>query len=128
MKLLLDTHAFLWFVLADAKLSPTALALIQDPQNDLLISPASVWEIAIKVSLGKYSMPVPFADFFENQLSLNSIELLPITIRHAQTVSQQPFHHWDPFDRLLVGQALADQLPIVSADAALDAYGIQRKW
>ena len=106
MRFLLDTHAFLWFVLNDPRLSQEALKLISDPKNDLLISPASYWEIAIKVSLGKYEIPGSFQAWMEDQISINNFEILPIRIVHTAKVATLSFHHRDPFDRLLVAQAL----------------------
>jgi PIN domain nuclease of toxin-antitoxin system len=128
MRLLLDTHAFLWFILNDPKLSPSASALIADPNNRITVSPASYWEIAIKIGLGKYTLGVPFETFMEQQITVNQFEVLHITVRHAAGVSALPPHHRDPFDRLLVAQALAEQIPIVSADAVLDAYSVTRLW
>lgn len=87
MRFLLDTHAFLWFVLNDPRLSQEALKLISDPKNDLLISPASYWEIAIKVSLGKYEIPGSFQSWMEHQILTNNFEILPIRIAHTAKVS-----------------------------------------
>jgi len=128
MRLLLDTHAFLWFVLNDAKLSSTARGVISDPLNAVAISPASYWELAIKVSLGKYQLSAPFQLFMEQQIAVNRFEILHILVSHAAALTTLPLHHRDPFDRLLVAQAIAEQIPLVSGDAALDAYGIQRLW
>jgi PIN domain nuclease of toxin-antitoxin system len=128
MKLLLDTHAFLWFVLNDARLSPTARALLVDPNNELLLSPASYWEIAIKVSTGKYQVPGAFADFMHAQINQNQLTILPITVPHVAVVAALPFHHRDPFDRLLIGQAQVENVPVVSSDSAFDAYGVIRQW
>jgi PIN domain nuclease of toxin-antitoxin system len=128
MTYLLDTHSFLWFVLENPRLSPTALGYIAAGENALLLSPASYWEIAIKVSLGKYSLPGPLQEFFEEQLTLNEIEILPISIAHAARLSTLPFHHRDPFDRMLVVQSLVESIPLISSDSILDAYAIERLW
>jgi PIN domain nuclease of toxin-antitoxin system len=128
VKLLLDTHAFLWFVTSDPQLSETALDLIAEPTNEILISPASYWEIAIKVSLGKYPLSVPFEKFFQEGIDGSDMAILPIEVRHAAVLASLPMHHKDPFDRMVVSQGIAEQIPIVSADAALDAYGVQRLW
>ena len=128
MRFLLDTHAFLWFVLNDSRLSQEALKLISDPKNDLLISPASYWEIAIKVSLGKYEIPGSFQSWMEDQISINNFEILPISITHTAKVATLTFHHRDPFDRLLVAQALSEQIPIISVDRKLDLYSVERRW
>ena len=128
MRLLLDTHAFLWFVLNDPSLSATARALVSDPQNDVLISPATCWEIAIKVSIGKYQLAGPFADFMDDQIALNDLTMLPITVRHTAVVASLPFHHKDPFDRLLIAQAIVENVPLLSVDAVFDSYPVTRLW
>jgi PIN domain nuclease of toxin-antitoxin system len=128
MKVLLDTHAFLWFVLADPRLGPTASAMIADIANEVFVSPASYWEIAIKVSLGKYALTVPFEQFWRKGINANGLQVLPIEVPHAGAVSSLPFHHRDPFDRMLVAQALVEGIPLLSDDATLDAYGIRRIW
>lgn len=126
--LLLDTQAFLWFLLDDPQLSATARALIVDPNNDVEISPASYWEIAIKISLGKYSLPEPYEVFMEREMVANQFRTLHIEPRHTAVLTTLPFHHRDPFDRLLVAQAIAEQIPIVSGDPTFDTYGVQRLW
>jgi PIN domain nuclease of toxin-antitoxin system len=128
MKLLIDTHTFLWFVTNDPLLSAMALALMTDPTNDIVISPASFWEVAIKVSIGKYPMTVPFDRFFTEGIEGNDFSILPIEIRYATVLSTLPMHHKDPFDRMIIAQAIVEQIPIVSIDVALDAYGIARIW
>jgi PIN domain nuclease of toxin-antitoxin system len=126
--LLLDTHALLWFLLDDPRLSPLAAEVIGDERNGVLVSPASLWEIAIKISQGKYELPVPFEDFFEEQLASNRLCLLAITPRHAAVVARLPFHHRDPFDRLITAQALVENIPLVSGDAVLEKYAVRRLW
>src|SRR5438093_12207474 len=128
MKHLLDTHTLLWYTLADRRLSGTAKTLILDPANEILISPASYWEIAIKVSIGKLTLHQPYEDFIDACLNKYGFTILPIDPRHTARVIGLPFHHKDPFDRLLVAQALVESIPIISNDAALDAYGITRLW
>lgn len=128
MRLLLDTHAFLWFILDDPKLSTTARALIADGENVVEISPASYWEIAIKISLGKYALPEPYADFMERELATNDFGILPISPGHTAMLIDLPFHHRDPFDRLLVAQAICEGIPLVSVDPKLDAYAVTRLW
>ncbi|MBU7585308.1 MAG: type II toxin-antitoxin system VapC family toxin [Nostoc sp. TH1S01] len=128
MKLLLDTQAFLWFVLNDRALSQVACDLIVDPLNDILLSPASYWEIAIKVSIGKYQIPESFATWIERQIQVNELEILPIKVFHTAAIVNLPFHHKDPFDRLLIAQALTETIPIISADAVLDNYAVTRYW
>jgi PIN domain nuclease of toxin-antitoxin system len=128
MRLLLDTHAFLWFVTDDPLLSAAAHAHVADPMNEILISPASYWEVAIKVSIGKYPMNVPLDRFFTEGIDGNDFSILPVEIRHATVLSALPMHHKDPFDRMIIAQAMVERIPIVSIDAALDAYGIIRIW
>lgn len=128
MRLLLDTHAFLWFILDDPKLSAQAKELIASADSAVEISPASYWEIAIKISLGKYRLPEPYGPFMERELAHNGFAVLPIKPSHTALLTDLPFHHRDPFDRLLVAQAMAEQVPLVSADPALDAYPVNRLW
>jgi PIN domain nuclease of toxin-antitoxin system len=128
MRLLLDTHTFLWFILDDPQLSATSKSLIEDPANEIEVSPASYWEIAIKIKLGKYALPQPYQQFIETQLVANDCQILPIEPRHTALLTTMQLHHKDPFDRLLVAQALTENIPIVSADVQLDSYGITRLW
>jgi PIN domain nuclease of toxin-antitoxin system len=128
MRLLLDTHAWLWFVLGDQRLSTKARSFIEEAGNDKLISPASYWETAIKVSIGKYALPQPYDLFVQHAIAGQGFSLLPILPIHTSALVSLPFHHRDPFDRLLVAQSLAEGLPLISADAVLDAYSVQRIW
>jgi PIN domain nuclease of toxin-antitoxin system len=128
MKALLDTHVFLWFVAGDDKLNAQARSLIEDPDNSLLLSIASLWEMAIKISLGKLDVAGPFGEFITTQTQTNGIALLPIEVDHLAKLLDLPYHHRDPFDRLLVAQCLASDMTIVSADSTLDAYGVRRVW
>lgn len=128
MRLLLDTQAMVWTLLDDPRLTNTARAAIADPENEILVSPASLWEIAIKISLGKYSLNEDFTTFMETRLPQNGFVQLPIHVKHLAVVATLPFHHRDPFDRLIVAQAMAEQVAVVSSDAALDAYPITRLW
>ena len=128
MRLLLDSHAFLWFILGDQRLSDRARLAIAAADTDVLISPATIWEMAIKVRLGKYILPGHFGPFMEMQLASNRIRLLSIEVRHAALLESMPFHHRDPFDRLIVAQALAESIEVVSVDAMFDAYGVSRLW
>ena len=128
MRLLLDTHAFLWFVLGDPRLVQTARDRILEPTQTKLVSPASYWEIAIKISLGKYTLNEPYEAFMQRNIFGNGFSILPIEPKHTGVLTTLPFHHRDPFDRLLVAQALVEQVPVLSADAMLDAYGITRLW
>ncbi len=128
MKLLLDTQAFLWFAGGDKRLSKTARRRIEDSRNDRLLSIASIWEMAIKVELGKLRLTIPLAELIRGGAQENGVRLLPIAAAHAIAVASLPRHHRDPFDRLLVAQALHEQLAVVGADEQFDAYGIRRIW
>jgi PIN domain nuclease of toxin-antitoxin system len=105
MRVLLDTHTFLWFITADAQLSSAAESAIRRPDTDAFLSIASVWEIAIKVSLGKLPIPLPLDTFIPEQLRLNRITLLSIEMQHAFEVARLALHHRDPFDRIIIAQA-----------------------
>lgn len=128
MRLLLDTHTFIWFVIDSHRLSVIVRSFVEDENNEKLLSAASVWKIAIKQSTGKLIFGLPFRVFIEQQISLNSIELLNINLDHIDVVAALPFHHREPFDRLLIAQAMVEQIPILSVDSAFDAYPINRLW
>ncbi|MFN3980530.1 MAG: type II toxin-antitoxin system VapC family toxin [Caldilinea sp.] len=128
MNLLLDTQALLWFVLDDDRLSEKARESIVPTDTLVFVSPASLWEIAIKISLGKYALPASFADFWEQQMLFNDLVLLPISIAHTGRIAELPFHHRDPFDRLIIAQSLVEGIPVVSSDELFDRYGVERVW
>lgn len=128
MRILLDTHSLLWFLSGDAGLTEKARHLIENTDHDILVSMASLWEIGIKHSLGKLKLAQPFEEIFPHQLEINSFSLLDIRLPHVIRVSTLPFHHRDPFDRLLIAQSLAEEIPILSADEAFDDYGVERIW
>lgn len=126
MTLLLDTHTFLWFCQGDSSLSASAKALIEDPANRKLVSIASCWELAIKAGLGKLKLGEPSETYIPAALARTGFEILPIALAHATGVEGMPLHHRDPFDRLLIAQILVEKIPIVSADAVFDLYGVTR--
>lgn len=128
MRLLLDTHTFLWFLLNDPQLSTRARDLIVDPDNDIEVSPATYWEIAIKISIRKYELPEPYEVFIEREIVTNDFRILPIEPKHTAVLTTLPFHHRDPFDRLLIAQAMVEDIPILSVDEAFDAYSVTRLW
>jgi len=128
MILLLDTHTFIWYVTDNSRLSNQVLEFINDENNEILLSIASLWEIAIKQNLGKLSFNQPFDKFITQQLNLNDFRLLDIKISHITVVATLPLHHRDPFDRILIAQALAENIPILSADKIFDLYPIRRVW
>lgn len=128
MKFLLDTHSFLWFISGDTQLSTTARTSIEDIRNDVFLSVASLWEMAIKISLGKLQLSQEYATFIPQQLSVNRIFLLDITLKHTSELIALPMHHRDPFDRLLITQSLTEGLPIIGKDDIFDSYGVIRYW
>lgn len=128
MTYLLDTHTFLWYIRDDQALTAKARALIADVQNTVFLSIASVWEISIKVSLGKLTLPDPYDQFIYEQVRTNRFTLYPISVEHTAVVAGLPYHHRDPFDRLIIAQALADDLAIIGNDVIFDRYGITRYW
>ena len=128
MKLLVNAHALIWYVDQDHLLSPTARAAMMDPSNDRLFGAGTIWEIAIKVGLKKLNLSQPYRQWMEQAITGLGATVLPITVEHADIQAGLPLHHRDPFDRLLVAQALVENLPVVSSDAQLDSYGINRLW
>ena len=128
MRLLLDTHALIWFASDVAQLSRPALTAITDPAAEKWVSPASYWEIAIKISSGKYALASPYDDFWRGAIDANGFRLLHIVPRHTAPLTTLPYHHRDPFDRLIAAQALVEGMSVVSADAVFDAYGVSRVW
>jgi PIN domain nuclease of toxin-antitoxin system len=131
MKLLLDTHTVIWFYLGDPHLSLPASTAIVDPANEKWVSPASYWEVAIKISIGKYLIAEPFEAFWRNAIDMNAFQIVPLLPKHAAavaTLTYPPNGHRDPFDRLIIAQALVEGMTVVSADPSLDAYGVPRIW
>ncbi len=127
MNLLLDTHTLIWLLEGDNNLSSTATEQIENPANTNFVSVATFWEIAIKISLNKLEMQMPILQL-KQLIWENGIEILPITIEDALFVSQLPFYHRDPFDRLLVAQAMNENMILVSKDEALSLYNVQILW
>jgi PIN domain nuclease of toxin-antitoxin system len=128
VSLLLDTHTALWYALGEARLSAAARAAIEAEAGQRFISPASYWEIAIKIRLGKYTLTVPFQEFWRGAIERCGYTILPIELRHAESLTTLPFVHRDPFDRMIVAQALCDDLTLVGGDSVLDGYGVRRVW
>jgi PIN domain nuclease of toxin-antitoxin system len=128
VRVLLDTHTLLWYTLGHPRISATATALIHDPANQIFISPASYWELAIKISIGKVSLHQPYDDFIDACLNQYGFAILSIEPYHTALLLNLPYHHRDPFDRLLVAQSKTEDMPIISADTSLDPYGITRLW
>ena len=128
MKVLLDTHAFLWLITGDDRLSETARNTYLNPDNSLFFSAASLWEMCIKVSLGKISMKTGWLRTIQNEMTINAIQWLPIELSHCAKVIKLPFHHRDPFDRMLIAQAITENMQLLSRDNRLSAYAIKRIW
>ena len=128
MRLLLDTHALLWFLEGSPRLGVKVRNAIRNIQNDVFVSPAAIWEISIKDSLGKLALPEPFAEMFPRRLAENRIALLPIEIPHILMHRTLPLHHHDPFDRLIIAQALEENLTIATCDPLFAPYGVSVEW
>jgi PIN domain nuclease of toxin-antitoxin system len=127
MQILLDTHAFLWFADGSAKLSQLAKSTIQDGSNERLLGIASLWEMAIKISTGRLSLTSSI-DGLVQQAQAQNISLFPISVGYLARVADLPFHHRDPFDRLLAATCLTEGIAIISSDSIFDAYGVNRIW
>jgi PIN domain nuclease of toxin-antitoxin system len=128
MRVLLDTHAFLWWIVDDPRLSTRAREIIGDGANELLLSAASGWEIATKAGLGKLDLPGDVESFILDQMALNAIDGLAVLMRHALHIQKLPQYHRDPFDRLLVAQAELEDLPILTADPQVAQYAVRTIW
>ncbi len=128
MKLLLDSHAVIWWVDQHGLLSPTARSAIADPNNDLLVSAATIWEIGIKVGIGKLKLSQPYLSWMNFAIADLRATTLPITVEYTDVQANLPDHHGDPFDRLLIAQSLSDELTLVSNDSMFDGYGVNRLW
>jgi PIN domain nuclease of toxin-antitoxin system len=128
MRVLLDTHTFLWFIEGEPLLSTSARQAIEDIANERLLSIASVWEIAIKISIGKLTLRDPLPSIIPRQLYDNDISLLNVSLAHVMRITNLPLHHRDPFDRLLIAQAIEEDLRLISVDAGFDSYGVTRLW
>ena len=128
MKALLDTHAFIWWANEPARLSPKALTLCQDRSHTILLSLVSVWEIQIKYQLGKLQLRLSLAELIEEQQRANQLEILPITLIHILGLTDLPTHHRDPFDRLLIAQAVSERLTLISHDPHIAQYHVHVIW
>lgn len=128
MKILLDTHTFIWWDSDLANLSPNALRLCQDQANTLLLSVASVWEMQIKLQLGKLTLKLPLAEIIETQQQANNIEMLPIHLKHVLALESLPAPHKDPFDRLIIAQATVEGMLLLSCDPIFGKYPVNVMW
>lgn len=125
MKLLLDTHAFLWFIQGNEMLSDAARKLIEDETTQKFISVASLWEIAIKVSTGKLQIGMSMIELVRREVLGNAFNTLRIEPEHLNELAQMPFQHKDPFDRLIIAQSLVENMPIISKDRAFGNYSVR---
>lgn len=128
MKFLLDTNTFLWWTTNDNQLSRKASKLIKNSDNDIYLSSASCWEIAIKHNLGKITLPENLESFIAEQLFINHFEPLQIEIQHALNVANLPYHHKDPFDRILVSQSQISELTLITNDRLIKQYDVNVVW
>ena len=125
MRILIDTHIFLWAITDDPRLSRKYRTLYLEPENELWLSIASIWEILIKVSVGRLAMPAPVVEYVTKQVDRNRLTLLPVRMRHFNELEKLPLLHKDPFDRLLVAQARAEAMPLMAVDAGLRKYKVR---
>ena len=128
MRLLLDTHSFLWFIGGDKRLSANAREAIADLDNEAFLSMASLWEIAVKINIGKLKLPQPFGALIPEQLMGNEIKMLPAELSHLTQYIDLPLHHRDPFDRLIIAQAQAEAMTVVSKDPLFERYEVDLLW
>ncbi|MEP7039199.1 MAG: type II toxin-antitoxin system VapC family toxin [Acidobacteriota bacterium] len=126
--LLFDTHSFIWWADASKKLSPDALAALEDENNRLFLSDVSIWEMQIKVQLGKMKLKLPLPDLIESQKTNNDVEILHITTEYILELDKLPFHHKDPFDRLLIAQSIFENFTIITVDSEFSAYPAKLLW
>ena len=128
MKILLDTNTLLWFIAGSPNLSAIARTLIEDAASEKYVSIAALWETAIKISIGKMSLAAPFDILFPHQLQISGFVILPNKINHASAITTLPFHHRDPFDRIMIAQTIEENMNIISIDTVLDDYSVTRLW
>jgi|SRR5215813_12013953 PIN domain nuclease of toxin-antitoxin system len=125
MKLLLDTHIFIWSDEEPERIPQPQLSAMEDETNDLVLSVASVWEMQIKIQIGKLKLRMPLQEIIDEYQSVNDLQILPIEYKHILALDQLPFHHKDPFDRLIIAQAIAEDFTLVSADPKFSAYAVK---
>ncbi len=128
MKVLVDTHIFLWDIIADHRSSTKAKQILRSNEHELVFSLVSLWEIAIKIKTGKLNTIGSSVAYIRDEMNAYGMQLLPIRYEHILALESLPHHHGDPFDRLLIAQALTESLPILSADRIFASYGIKLVW
>ena len=128
ISLILDSHVLIWAVDTPAKIPATSMLAMRDPAVNRFVSAATIWEIAIKFGNGRLPLSLPYRLWIDKAIRDLVLDILPITLDHAEFQSGLPFHHRDPFDRLLASQSLVEGIPLISIDVAFDAYGVNRIW
>lgn len=128
MNILLDTHTLIWWSLETHKLSISARSLLDDSDNNLFVSVVSIWEMQIKNQMGKLTLIVPLPEIIESQKETNNLQILPLELSHIYTLKDLPYHHRDPFDRILIAQAVFEKIPLLSIDEIFDAYPVEKIW
>ncbi|NJN11922.1 MAG: type II toxin-antitoxin system VapC family toxin [Richelia sp. RM2_1_2] len=128
MNVLLDTHVLIWWSISPSNLSENVYKLLDNQVNNLFFSLASIWEMQIKLQIGKLSLNLPLPELIEDQRQTNGLQLLSIETSHIYALNNLPSHHKDPFDRILIAQAMVEQMPVVSIDEVFDNYPIKRLW
>lgn len=128
MRVLIDTHVFIWWTSDVKKLSSRVHDLLLDPSTEAVLSMVSIWEMQIKSSLGKLQFRTALSELVDDEINRNRIELLPLSLSHIYALSNFPNHHRDPFDRILIAQSMDENLQILSIDEKFDAYGVKRLW
>ena len=128
MRIIIDTQVLIWWTNDVSNISHHVQDIIFDLDNELWLSLASIWEMQIKISLGKLALPRSLPDIIATQIEENQIKILPIELSHIYALDRLPLHHRDPFDRLIIAQSATEKMPIASIDKAFDAYSIERIW
>jgi PIN domain nuclease of toxin-antitoxin system len=128
VKLLLDTHSLIWAVDQPSLLGPQAKTALEDLANSLMLSAATIWEIAIKVGINKLTLSLPYRQWMTRAMNDLGVTILPVTVEYADVQATLPLHHRDSFDRLLIAQALVENVPLVSNETLFEQYGISRVW
>lgn len=128
MNILLDSHTLIWFSQNSPQLSSSAIEILEDRNNLLFLSLVSVWEIQIKVQLGKLNLDISLSEIVKDQTKINDVQILPLKLSHIWTLDTLPYYHKDPFDRLLISQAITENLIILGVDSVFDSYPVEKIW
>ncbi|MCE2671131.1 MAG: type II toxin-antitoxin system VapC family toxin [Microcystis sp.] len=128
MNILLDSHTLIWFSQNSPQLSSSAIEILEDRNNLLFLSLVRVWEIQIKVQLGKLNLDISLSEIVKDQTKINDVQILPMKLSHIWTLDTLPYYHKDPFDRLLISQAITENLIILGVDSVFDSYPVEKIW